>query len=1007
MKLQFKHQQFQEDASNAVCDIFTGQPMTKMSRYILDPGADFGQLDMQEDAFANTQLAMSRNEVWDAVHKKQVALGLKPSGGANDDINLTIEMETGTGKTYTYIKTMYELNKRYGWSKFIIVVPSIAIREGVKKSFEITLDNFKQEYGQSIIPFIYNSGNLTDIKTFATDNKIRVMIINAQAFASSLKQDGRSKESRIIFNNQDSFGGRKPIDVISRINPILILDEPQSLGRTEESAIQKSLKLFNSLFTLRYSATPPELNKNIIYRLDAQDAYDQKLVKKISVKGISVSGNTATGGYVYLSRLNLSDKAAPKAVIEFDIKGKDKTTRTTRVCNEEDNLYNLSKELAEYKDGWIITKINGTGAGYVDFMNGKRIAPGEVLGNVSEDHMRRIQIREAIKSHIEREQKLFTRGIKVLTLFFIDEVEKYRLSDDGTDANGIYAKMFEEEYNFAIEEYKGLLDLEPYYKNFLKGTSAETAHKGYFSIDKQSGKFKNSETKRRETVSDDFDAYDLIMKNKERLLDMHEPVRFIFSHSALREGWDNPNVFQICTLKQSTNDISRRQEIGRGLRLCVNQNGERQDKGALGEAVHETNILTVIASESYEKFVDGLQKDMADTLNDRPRIVSVDLFKIQYPEDAQKIYNAFVKNDYIDDNGNLTEKYHSDADNCTLIVPEGFEPTAIKSIVDTIYKPLPIDNALSNTIDIKCKIERLNSKEFQNLWRQINVKSAYSVAFDTDELITKSISALNKDLRVSKIIAIIKTGTMNEIGSKRNLENRTAFATGTEHRETIKSSGTYRISYDLLGDIVRGTGLTRKSVAAILSKINPDVFAQFGDNPEEFILRTTNIINDQKGSIVIEGIVYNRLDSNYNTDIFTDAQLKGRIDNTVATPNHNVYSHALIDSDIEKRMAEALDIADTVAVYTKLPSKFYISTPVGNYNPDWAISFTEGSMKYIYFIAETKGKMQSLGFDKYRIDEKEKSKIACARKHFKSISSDVLNYDVVESFDDLLNKVMK
>lgn len=601
MKLQFKHQQFQIDAANAVCEIFAGQPMAEL--WI--PGKnDRKQIeaDLEQNAFANNPLAISRTDIWAAMHKKQTSLGLKPSGGEHDDINLTVEMETGTGKTYTYIKTMYELNKRYGWSKFIVVVPSIAIREGVKKSFEITREHFKQEYGKSIIEFIYNSKNLNEIEAFATDNKIRVMIINSQAFAASLKEDGRSKESRIIFSEQDSFKGRRPIDVIAKTNPILILDEPQSLGRSVDSATQKALKRFNALFSLRYSATPPELNKNIIYRLDAQDAYNKKLVKKIAVKGISVSGDSATGGYVYLAGVNLSVGKNPTASLEFDMCGAKGIRKVTRICEHGDNLYDLSHNLDEYRDGWVITDIDGR-TNLVRFQNGREILAGDVIGSVNEEHLRRIQIREAIASHFEREQALFNRGIKVLSLFFIDEVEKYRLSDDGSSANGIYAKMFEEEYEAAVKKELGLLNFTPEYREFLAETSASSAHKGYFSIDKKSGKFKNSEVKRGASGSDDTDAYDLIMKNKERLLDRKEPVRFIFSHSALREGWDNPNVFQICTLKQSTNDTSRRQEIGRGLRLSVNQNGDRMDESVLGDDVQNVNIPTVIASESYEKFV--------------------------------------------------------------------------------------------------------------------------------------------------------------------------------------------------------------------------------------------------------------------------------------------------------------------------------------------------------------------------------------------------------------------
>lgn len=1007
MKLQFKHQQFQIDAANAVCDIFAGQPMAEPFRYILDPGRDAGTLDFEQNAFANNPFALSKLDIWNAVHKKQTALGLRPSGDEPDDINLTIEMETGTGKTYTYIKTMYELNKRYGWSKFIIVVPSIAIREGVKKSFEITREHFKQEYGKSIIEFIYNSGNLTEIETFATDNKIRVMIINSQAFAASLKEDGRSKESRIIFSEQDSFKGRRPIDVIAKTNPILILDEPQSLGRTADSATQKSLKLFNALFRLQYSATPPELNKNIIYRLDAQDAYNKKLVKKISVKGISVSGDSATGGYVYLSGLNLSTGKNPTATLEFDLRGAGGIRKITRVCEQGDNLYDLSNNLDEYKAGWLITSIDGR-TNSVRFQNGKEIFAGEVIGSANDEQLRRIQIREAIASHFEREQALFSREIKVLSLFFIDEVANYRLSDDGTSANGIYAKIFEEEYQNAVNAEKGKLNFTPEYRAFLEKTTADTTHKGYFSIDKKSGKFKDSEIKRGASISDDTDAYDLIMKNKERLLDSAEPVRFIFSHSALREGWDNPNVFQICTLKQSTNDTSRRQEIGRGLRLSVNQKGERMDESILGEDVQNINILTVIASESYEKFVDGLQSDIASAMTDRPREVSVALFEGRTigdvsitREQAQDIFEGLIENGYVK-RGKLTEKYHEDVEAGAFIAPEGFKAADIVGLIDTIYKPIKPENARGNIVELKLDEDKLRRKEFQALWKQINVKSAYSVIFTTDELIAKSISALDGNLRVSKMTAVIKTGAMNKIESKQALEEGKAFTAAEERRETINVGRTSGVKYDLIDKLVQGTGLTRATLVKILQGIKPFIFEQFSQNPEEFIMRATEIINEQKATAIVEHIEYNRIDSTYDTNIFTEPKMKGAMDNAVPTPNKHIYSHVIADSGSkpERDFANALDISEEVAVYAKLPRGFYISTPVGKYNPDWAIAFNEGMVKHIYFVAETKGSMNSL-----ELRGIENAKIACARKHFKAISSDGVKYDVVKDYASLLRLV--
>ncbi len=1011
MELKFKHQQFQIDAAKAVCDIFEGQPKTEPFKYILDPGrVKKGQhYAMEQDAFANADLVLSRAEIWKKIHQKQTSIGLRPSGKSTDDINLTVEMETGTGKTYTYIKTMYELNRLYGWSKFIIVVPSIAIREGVKKSFVDTKKHFKQEYGKSIIEFVYNSSNLNEIDMFATDNKIRVMIINSQAFAASLKEDGRSKESRIIFSEQDSFKGRRPIDVLAQTNPILILDEPQSLGKTADSATQKALKMFNALFTLRYSATPPELNKNIIYRLDAQDAYNKKLVKKISVKGISVSGDSALGGYAYLAGLNLSANKNPTARLEFDVKKNTKITKEIHICDEGYKLYEHSGELDEYRNGWVITKIDGR-SNSICFQNGLELFAGDVVGRTNEAQLRRIQIRETISSHFEREQELFNKGIKVLSLFFIDAVANYRLSDDGTDANGIYAQIFEEEYEAAKQNFLARLDLWPEYRAFLETTDAKTCHKGYFSIDKKSKKFKDSETKRGSSTSDDTDAYELIMVNKQKLLDRKEPVRFIFSHSALREGWDNPNIFQICTLKQSTNDDSRRQEIGRGLRLSVNQNGERMDESVLGEDVQETNLLTVIASESYENFVANLQTDMAKAMLDRPREVTEALFEGKLinetaitHEQAQDIYEGLIENGYVK-RGKLTDKYHEDVANNRFEAPVGFEAKDIVQIVEGIYKPIEVEDARKKTVELKLDEDKFYRKEFQTLWKNINVKSVYSVIFESEELIKKSIKALNENLHVSQMTAVIKTGVMDKIDSKQALEDGLAFNPAKERRETINVGATSGVKYDLLDKLVQGTGLTRKTVALMMQGIHPDVFKQFSQNPEEFIMRAVQIINGQKATAIVEHITYNALDASYGTDVFTEPKLKGSFVNAVPTPNKHIYSHVIADSNsnAERNLANALEIADEVAVYAKLPRGFHISTPVGNYNPDWAIAFNEGSVKHIYFVAETKGNLQTLELD---LRDVEKAKIKCARKHFAAISSDKVKYDTIDTYEDLMKIV--
>lgn len=642
MKLQFRHQPFQADAAKAVCDVFAGQPF-RTPTYMIDSG--LGQLSLSQTqdftGFSNAPIVVSDDKILEHIRTLQRQGGIKPSDSLDGRFNLTIEMETGVGKTYTYIKTMYELNKRYGWSKFIIVVPSVAIREGVYKSFQMTEEHFAEDYGKKIRYFIYNSSQLTEIDRFASDSAINVMIINSQAF------NARGKDARRIYMKLDEFRSRRPIDIIAKTNPIMIIDEPQSV---EGKATKERLKEFTPLATLRYSATHrADSVYNMIYRLDALEAYNKKLVKKIAVKGISVSGSTATEGYVYVQSINLS-KGNPTATIEFDIKNKTGFSPKTRVVTEGYSLFDNSGELAEYKDGYTVLRIDGRDSS-VEFTNGKKLFAGDVIGAVSEDQLRRIQIRETILSHIERERQLFAKGVKVLSLFFIDEVAKYKQYDaSGNAQGGTYAEIFEEEYKAIVGSMQLALTDTTEYLAYLDGIEVERTHAGYFSIDKKSGRMVDSKLgDKKERTSDDADAYDLIMKDKERLLDRREPVRFIFSHSALREGWDNPNVFQICTLKQSGSDVRKRQEVGRGLRLAVNQGGERMDETLLSrEEVHNINVLTVIANESYDSFAKRLQSEIAEAVADRPRKVEAKLFTEKFGEDtALAIYESLIENGYV------------------------------------------------------------------------------------------------------------------------------------------------------------------------------------------------------------------------------------------------------------------------------------------------------------------------------------------------------------------------
>jgi len=788
MKLQFKHQKFQADAAKAVCDVFAGQPYLTPS-YMMDKGYVKNDQITTDEAerftgFGNSKLAPELNDgvILGNINKIQRSNQIEPSRQLEGRYNLTVEMETGVGKTYTYIKTMYELNKRYGWSKFIIVVPSVAIREGVYKSFQITEEHFAEEYGKKIRYFIYNSAQLTEIDRFASDSAINVMIINSQAF------NARGKDARRIYMKLDEFRSRKPIDILAKTNPILVIDEPQSV---EGAATKERLKEFNPLVTLRYSAThKKESVYNMIYRLDAMEAYNKKLVKKIAVKGVSVTGSTATEGYIYLQSINLS-KGNPTATIEFDVKGARGVRKSTRIAGEGFNLFPNSGELAEYKNGYTVLRIDGRDSS-IEFINGIKLFAGDVTGAVSEDQLRRIQIRETILSHIERERQLFYKGIKVLSLFFIDEVAKYKQYDAAGQANnGLYADMFEEEYKQAISNIQLRFDDSNEYFKYLDGINAEETHAGYFSIDKKSNRIIDGKLgDRRERTSDDADAYDLIMKNKERLLDRREKVRFIFSHSALREGWDNPNVFQICTLKQSGSDVRKRQEVGRGLRLSVNQNGERMDINLLGEDVHNVNVLTVVANESYDSFAKGLQTELAEAVAGRPRIVTIDLFKNKVIKDAggaeqvidfglaQSIYEGLITGGYVK-KGALTDKYYEDKKNGNVEIAEEASDCkeSVIAILDSIYdsRVLQPENARKNNIELKLDKSKLGMPEFQKLWANINAKSVYVVEFDQEELIQKAISALNRELRVSKIFIKVETGTMTDIQSREQLQQGAAF----------------------------------------------------------------------------------------------------------------------------------------------------------------------------------------------------------------------------------------
>ena len=1038
MKLKFKVQPYQTNAVDSVVDCFAGQPMVSGINYRIDPGRK-SQTSAFEEGFKNADIALSEAQVLANIQDVQRRQNLPfsqsltdftvvntrgertpaPAAYTRDALaasryHLDVEMETGTGKTYCYIKTIFEMNKRFGWSKFIIMVPSIAIREGVYKSLQITAEHFTESYGKKARFFIYNSKRPHELESFSSDAGINVMVINIQAFAA------RGADNRRIYDELDDFQSRRPIDVIASNRPILILDEPQKM---QGNATMEALPKFKPLMVLRYSATH-KTQHNRIHRLDALDAYNQKLVKKIAVRGIQTRGLAGTNAYLYLEGIDISKKA-PVARIEMEVKLKSgEIKRQLRRLEFRDDLFTLSGELDQYK-GFTISQIDYN-HDTVEFTNGEVLTAGEATGDVSERDIRRIQIRETIKAHFDKEKQLFAQGIKVLSLFFIDEVVKYR--DYGQpDENGEYARVFEEEYELLKEEYLSELAIDnEAYRTYLAAIDVTKTHNGYFSIDKKTKQLKDPAVGARAVDSDDVDAYDLILKDKESLLSLPGPtdsadqrakreVRFIFSHSALREGWDNPNVFVMCMLKHSDNTISRRQEVGRGLRLSVNQHGDRMDHPAV---VHDINVLTVVASESYKDFVGGLQKEISETLSSRPRqateayfagkTITTDAGPIEItPAMAKQVYRYLVKNDYTDDADQISEDYHKAKEAGMLVeLPDELKPHAeqIFQLIDSVFSdaqlPKVDDGRKPKTNPLNANFEK---KEFQELWSRINRKAVYRVDFDSAELVRKCVSALDSQLRVTPLQYTVQAGVQTDGITDDQLKAGDGFAvttTSTQHGGSVYS----RVKYDLVGKIAENSQLTRQTTASILSGLEASVFAQFQQNPEHFIAEASRIIAEQKATMIIERLNYDEVADRYDVDIFTANQSGQDFSRASAKLKNHVYDYVVTDSDVEKRFVTDLDTSTEVVVYAKLPRGFLIPTPVGDYNPDWAISFKDGGVKHIYFVAETKGSMSTM-----KLREIEKTKIECARKFFdeisQKISQDKVKYEVVTDYAKLMDIV--
>ncbi len=950
MKLKFKNQDFQTHAVNAVIDLFTGQEHTR-STFSVDSG------DMDSflgDLGVGNVLRINDASLTENMHAVQKRNNL-PLTDKADSHQFCIEMETGTGKTYVYTKTIFELNRKYGFTKFIIVVPSVAIREGVYKSFEVTKEHFGLQYDN--VPcryFIYNSAKLSDVRQFATSANIEIMIINIDAF---------KKAENVINQAQDKLGGDSAMRYIQDTHPIVIIDEPQSVDNTPKS--KEAIASLNPLCVLRYSATHRE-KINLLYRLTPVDAYQMGLVKQISV-----SSNQVFGGFnqPYVKLLSVSNEKGFRAKIEMDVRKKDGiVARKTVNVKPGDDLYKLSGNRDLY-EGYTVAGIDCTPEyEHIEFGNTEEVALGKSIGDVDENMVKRAQIRRTIEAHLDKELRYTGKGIKVLSLFFIDKVDRYR-HEDGTP--GIYAKMFEECYQELIEKPK----YAPIREQFPSDVSK--VHNGYFSQDKK-GRLKDT---KGDTSADD-DTYNTIMRDKEWLLSFACPLRFIFSHSALKEGWDNPNVFQVCTLIEQKSVFTCRQKVGRGLRLCVNQDGERvEDKNI--------NILHVMANESFSEFAETLQREIEDDTGMKFGVLQLDLFAgVAYKDegaekkltfdDAQKLLDHFEKKGYITPSGKIKDSMKTAVQAGTLDLPKEYEAARkqFEQIISKADHKPPIRDA-SRDVVVRLKKQVTQSPEFLELWQKIKQKTAYRVNIDTDRLIENCVKALQDMPAIPKARIVSQTADIH-------IEKA-----GIHHVErgmrTTDISDSYQSLPDIITVISDATLLTPATVNTIL--VQSGRLKDFLNNPEAFLEKTIELIQNNRHALAIDGIRYVKLDGKeyYVQEIFDTSELIANLDKNAVPVEHSVYDYVVYDSSsVERPFAVALDNDPDVKMFFKIPERFKIDTPIGSYNPDWAVYLTKNGEEKLYFILETKGSDSFLD-----LRTREQLKIHCGKKHFEALDNGI------------------
>lgn len=988
MKLHFEpNLDYQLQAIEAVCDLFRGQEICRTEFTVTRNPADT-QMRLgfaQTDLGIGNRLTLLDEELLTNLQAVQLRNGIAPSETlASGDF--TVEMETGTGKTYVYLRMIFELNKRYGFTKFVIVVPSIAIKEGVYKSLQIMEDHFRSLYaGVPFDYFLYDSAKLGQVRNFATSAQIQIMVVTVGAI--------NKKDVNNLYKDSEKTGGEKPIDLIKATRPIVIVDEPQSVDGGLTGAGKQALDAMNPLCTLRYSATPVD-EHHMVYRLDAVDAYERRLVKQIEVASATVEG---AHNKPYVRLISVSNKRGGiSAKVELDVKTTTGVQRREVTVYDGDDLEQTT-DRAIYRDCRIGEIRVAKGDEFLELRvpGGEQyLRPGQAWGDVDPQAVQREMIRRTIKEHLDKEKRLRPLGIKVLTLFFIDEVAKYRQYDaEGNPVKGDYARIFE-------EEYKRLANHPDYRTLFQEvdlSRAAEEVHEGYFSIDKKSKRVVDTTESNQAGREAAEQAYNLIMKDKERLLSFDTPLKFIFSHSALREGWDNPNVFQICTLRDIRTERERRQTIGRGLRLCVNQNGQRV-RG------FDVNTLTVIATESYEQFAENLQKEMAETgirfgILEAHRFEAVKVMSADGDmtslglEQSKALWEYLKSAGYIDSRGKVQESLKKALAEGHIELPDEFRPhhAQIAEIIAKVTGRLEIKNA-DERRQVRPRQAILHSPEFKALWDRIKDKTTYRVEFDNENLV----EACTKALRAAPPLP------------KTRLQWRKAdIAIGKGGVEATERGGAQTVTLDetdielpdLLTQLQDRTQLTRRTICRVLT--GSGRLDDFKHNPQAFIELAAEAINRCKRLAIVDGIKYQRLGDEYYyaQELFEQEELTGYIRNMLTGTRKSVFESVVYESGTEAAFADGLEKNEAVKVYAKLPGWFKVPTPLGSYNPDWAVLVEKDGTERLYLVVETKS---SLSTDD--LGDKESAKIKCGKAHFKALEvrETPARYVVARTVDDII-----